>query len=114
MNMLVSTRHNRGYMGVRKPGADLVGLTRMHNSILSNPKFNAISEDVYSTNPAATSSAANTTTQVLSPHPPSSSVNQSGIPGLVTNINPMSDSLDCSSDLGLGLQEGSPSEPATE
>ena len=64
INMLEATKYNRGYLGIKVPGAGLEGLSRMPSYLNCNPKFLTFSEDI-KTYPAAISSHSTTTALVL-------------------------------------------------
>ena len=109
--MIKATKYNRGYIGIKVPGAGLECLTRMPSYILSNPKFLNLSEEVH-TNLAAISS--HSTALVLPLHQLSIGQLQSSTPGSNLKVNPMAGPLECASDSGLGVQEGDLGEPVIE
>ena len=114
INMLEATKYNRGYSGIRTPGAGLEGLSRMPSHTNVNPKFLTltVSEDIISNYPAAISSHS-TTTLVLPLH--SLSIGQSCTPGILSKVNPiMAGSLDSAPDLGLGAQDRNLGESVNE
>ena len=112
INMLEATKYNRGYLGIKVPGAGLEGLSRMPSNKNVNPKFLTLNftEDIISY-PAAISSHS-TTTLVLPLH--SLSIGQSCTPGIITKVNPMAGSLDSAPDSGLGAQDGNLGESVNE
>ena len=114
VNMLQSTKYNRGFKGMKIPGAGLDGLTRVPSYILTNPKFSNLSEDVNTTNQAAISSHSTTTALVLPLHQLSIGQKQSCTPGYILKVNPMSGPPECVSDSGPGTQEGVLDEQALE
>ena len=99
INMLEATKYNRGYLGIKVPGAGLEGLSRMPSYLNSNPNFLNISEDV---------------ALVLPLHSLSIGQLQSCTPGSNSKVIPMSGPLECASASGPGVQEGDLGESVNE